>query len=84
MIQYEGIDISKETDSNETNRSLECMICHYWYFKDVGIKYQPCVFNGCHDFNMIVQNVSDFFIVTMKNVDYRCCIVGLIKIMLLM
>ena len=28
---------------------------------------------------MTVQNLSDFFIVTIKNVDYRCCIVGINK-----
>ena len=28
---------------------------------------------------MIVQNLSDFFIVTVKNVDYRCYIVGVNK-----
>ena len=28
---------------------------------------------------MTVQNLSDFFIVTVKNVDYRCYIVGVNK-----
>ena len=79
MIQYERIDISEGIDFDKASRSLECMICHYWYFKDVGFKYQPYVCNGCHDFNMIVQNLSDFFIVTVKNVDYRCHIVGVDK-----
>ena len=55
------------------------MICHYWYFKDIGFKYQPYVCNECHDFSMTVQNLSDFFIVTLKNVDYRCYIVGIDK-----
>ena len=51
------------------------MICHYWYFSD-GFKYQPYVCNRCHDFNMGVQNLNDFFILTVKNVDYRVCITG--------
>ena len=51
------------------------MICHYWYFSD-GFKYQLYVCNGCHDFHMSVQNLSDFFIVTVKNIDYRIYIVG--------
>ena len=54
------------------------MICHYWYF-DTGFKYQPYVCNACHDFNMTAQNLSDFFIVTVKNADYRCYIVGVNK-----
>ena len=75
MIQYERIDISEGIDFDKTNSSKECIICHYWYF-DAGFKYQPYVCNGCHDFNMIVQNLSNFVIVTVKNVDYRCYIVG--------
>ena len=50
----------------------------YWHFAD-GFEYQPYVCNGCHDFSMTIQNLSDFFIVTVKNVDYRCYIVGVNK-----
>ena len=78
MIQYESIDNSEEIDFNKTNTSKECMICHYWYF-DTGFKCQPYVCNGCHDLRMTVQNLSDFFIVSVKNVDYRCYIVGIYK-----
>ena len=33
----------------------------------------------CMIFVIIVRNLSDFFIVTVKNVDYRCYIVGIDK-----
>ena len=79
VIQYERIDISEEIDLNKTNKSLKCMICGYWYFKDAEYKYQPYVCNECHDFNMTVQNLSGFFIVTIKNVGYRCYFVGIDK-----
>ena len=36
MIQFERIDISEGTDINKTGASKECMICNYWYFKDIG------------------------------------------------
>ena len=55
------------------------MIIHYWHFRDTGFKYQPYVCNGCHDFSMIVQNLSDFLLKRIKNVDYRCYIVGMDK-----
>ena len=55
------------------------MICHYWYFKGIGFKYQPYVcnifsmiFSIFHDFSMIVQNLYDFLILKVKKVDYRC------------
>ena len=35
--------------TNKTNLSKECDICHYWYFKNIGFKYGPYLFNGCHD-----------------------------------
>ena len=54
MLQYERIDISEGIDFDKSNRSVECMICHYWHFKDIGFKYQLYVCNGCHDFSMIV------------------------------
>ena len=49
MLEYEQIDISEGTDVNKTNLSKECDICHYWYFKDIGFKYEPYLCNGCHD-----------------------------------
>ena len=49
------------------------------HFEGIGFKYQSYACNGCHDFNMTVQDLSDLFIVTIKNVDYRCYIVGVDK-----
>ena len=40
MPGYDRIDISEEIDVNKTSASKECDICHYWYFKDVGFKYE--------------------------------------------
>ena len=79
MISYERIDCGEGIDFNKGENSVKCMICGYWYFKDIGLKYQPYVCNGCHDFSMTVQNLSDFFVVTIKNVDYRVSITGVDK-----
>ena len=49
MLEYDRIDISEGVDVNKTNASKECDICHYWYFKDIGFKYEPYLSNGCHD-----------------------------------
>ena len=32
MLEYDRIDISEGTDVNNTNKSKEYMLCHYWYF----------------------------------------------------
>ena len=34
MSEYDGIDISEETDINKTNASKEYDIFHYWDFLD--------------------------------------------------
>ena len=78
MISYERFDKCDNIDFDKTEKSKECMTCHYWYFSD-GFKCQPYVCNGCHDFSMTVQNLNDFFIVTVKNIDYRIYIVGVDK-----
>ena len=41
MLEYERIDISEGIDINKTNLSKKCDICHYWYFKNIGFKYEP-------------------------------------------
>ena len=30
MIEYERIDISDGINISKTNKSKECMLCHYW------------------------------------------------------
>ena len=49
----------------------ECKISHYWYFKDIGYKYEPHVCNGCHDLSLVVYDLNDFMILNIKGTDYR-------------
>ena len=79
MILYERIDISEGIDINKSNESKECMLCHYWYFKDVGYEYEQYVCNGCHDLSMIVYDLNDFMILNIKGVDYRCFVFNMSK-----
>ena len=55
MLEYERIDISEGIGVNETNLSKECDICHYWYFKNIGFKYEKYFCNGCH---CLMQNIK--------------------------
>ena len=55
------------------------MICHYWYFKDIGYKYEPYVCNKCHDLRMVVYNLKNFMILNIKGVDYRCYVFNMGK-----
>ena len=47
MLYYDKIDINKGIDPAKSNKSKECMICHY--FHNHAFKFQNCVCNGCHD-----------------------------------
>ena len=49
MLHYEKIDISEGIDIDKTNTSKEYMLCHYWYFQNVGFKFELHVSNKCHD-----------------------------------
>ena len=79
MLQYERIDVSEEIDINKWSASKECDICRYWYFKDVGFKYEPYVCNACHGISMIACDFKKNAIFNAKGVDYRCILWGISK-----
>ena len=56
MLQYEKIDDSEGIHVNKTSLPEECMLCHYWYFKDVGFRFEPHVCNKCRDVLMTTLN----------------------------
>ena len=53
------------------------MLCHYWYFKDVGFKFEPHVCNICHDVLMTTYELKSIAILNVKRVDFRCILWGL-------
>ena len=71
MLQYERIDISAGSNFDKSDKSKQCMICHYLYFKDIGYKYEAHVCNKCHDLLMVVYDLKNFMILNIKGVDYR-------------
>ena len=71
MLEYDRIDISKESDINKTNVSKECDICHYWYFLDKHFHYEPYLCNSSHYLMQKAMNLTDVAIVSVKGNDYR-------------
>ena len=71
MPEYKKIDISEEIDVNKTNLSRECDICHYWYFNDIGFKYEPYLCNVCHDLMQKAIIFNNIAIVYIKGNAYR-------------
>ena len=70
MLYYDRIGISEGSDLTKSNKSRECMICHYFFFNH-GFKFQDYVCNS--------DNISDIAIITVKNVDYCCIIYSISK-----
>ena len=49
MLQPQKIDVSEGIDVNKTSTSEECELCHYWFFKDAGLKFEKHACNGYRD-----------------------------------
>ena len=71
MLECNRIDISEGVDANKTSLSKECDICHYWYFKDIGFKYELYLCNGCHDSMQKALSFNNVVIVYVKGSAYR-------------
>ena len=77
MLQYKKIDASEGIDINKTNASKECMLCHYWYFKDVGFKFEPRLQQMY--VLMTPYELKNIAISNVKGVDFWCILWGISK-----
>ena len=57
MLKYDKIDITEGIDVDKTNKSRECMFCHYWYYLNKIFSYGPFTCDGSYN---IVQRSTDF------------------------
>ena len=71
MLEYDKIDISEWIVFNKRNLSKECDICHCWYFKDIGFKYEKYLCNGCCDLMQKAMSFNNVTIVYVKRSAYR-------------
>ena len=79
MLQYERINVSEGIDIDKSNKSKETMLCHYWYFKDIGFKFQPYACNRCHDLSMMIYDLDDFMVLNIRGVNYKCFVCNMSK-----
>ena len=66
MLQYKKSDASERIDLNKTIASKECELCHYWFFKDVGFRFEEHVCNGCHDLLTMTYSLENIAILSTK------------------
>ena len=53
--------------------------CHFWFFKDVGFKFEEHVCNGCHDLLTMVYSLKNIAIFTAKGATFRCFMMSVSK-----
>ena len=59
-------NVSEGIDVNKTSASKECEICHYWFFKDVGFKFEEHVCSRYHDLLTMVHSLKNIAILSAK------------------
>ena len=79
MLPYQKIDASEGFDVNKTSESEKCELCHYWFFKDVGFKFEKHVCNGCHDLLTTAYSLTNIAILSAKEATFRCILMGISK-----
>ena len=83
-MNYKNVTIQKKNlsegiDLNKTSASKEWELCHYWFLKDVGFKFEEHVCNGCHDFLMMAHSLKNIAILSAKGAAFRCLLIGISK-----
>ena len=79
MMQYNKIDVSEGIYVNKTSASKECELCHYWFFKDIGFKFEEHVCNRCHDLLTMAHSLKNIAILSTKGATFRCLLMGINK-----
>ena len=69
MLKYDKIDITEGIGLNKTNKSKECMFCHYWYYLNKNFSYEPFTCDGCYK---IIQKSIDFQDIAIIYVKKNC------------
>ena len=71
MLKYDKINITEGIDLDNTDKSRECMFCHYWYYLNKNFSYGLFTCDSCYN---IVQRSTDFkdiAIIYVDNNEYR-------------
>ena len=68
MLQYQKVGVLEETDVNKTSASKERELCHYWFFKDIGFKFEENVCNGCYALLTMAHSLKNIAILSAKEI----------------
>ena len=71
MLQYERIDISDGIDVDMSDKSKECMPCHYWHFLNKNFSYGPHLCDGCYNIMQKYIKFKNIAIVQVRESAFR-------------
>ena len=54
-------------------------LCHYWFFRDIGFKFEEHVCNGCHDLLTMAHSLKNIAIECAKGTTFTCLLMGINK-----
>ena len=79
MIELKRINISERIDVDKTNKSKECMLCHYWYYLHKNFSYGPYLCDDYYSFPQKSKDFKDIAIVHIKKNTYRIYFLSMSK-----
>ena len=79
MLQYQKNGASERIYVNKASASKECNLCHYWFFKDVGFKFEENVCNGWHDLLTMAYSLQNIAILSAKEATFKSLLMGTSK-----
>ena len=79
MLEYKKTDISDGIDFNKSDKSKECMLCHYWYFLDKNFSYRPYLCDGCYNMTQKCNKLKNIAISHIKESLHRICFLFMSK-----
>ena len=79
MLQDEKNDVSEGIYINKTCLPKESDLCHYWFSKDVGLKFEEYVCNRCHNSLTMAYSLENIGILSAKEATFKCLLMGISK-----
>ena len=79
ILVYEKIDISDGIDVDMSDKSKECMLCHYWYFLNKSFSYGSYLCDGCYNMMQKCNKLKNISVVHIKENIYIICFLYMSK-----
>ena len=79
MLAYKRINISIGIDVNQSDKSKEGTLCHYWCFLDKNFRYGLYLCDGCYNMTQKCNKLKNIAIIRIKKTVYRICFLFMSK-----